>query len=314
MNRTPTWHTIAKSIFRPDERVNTSEMLNRAGLAKWNVRKEPVIYPQGVKSTSKDYYVLRDTPNGVESLAIVGEKYRTYQNEDLLAFGDNLLDGGATWESAGFFRQGRTIFGALTIDREITLDANGANDKTKTYLLVTTSHDGSSSIRACVTPVRVWCQNTLTLAWKQATQQWSVRHTAGTAGRIAEARETLDLTNKYMDEFETMARELYETPITLAQFDKAYETIYPKPDKDSKAAITKWDKQFDLTRALYVSSPTNANITGTKWGALNALTERIDWFRNGDKPMTEGLAAAASGFETGIQQEKARILEVVSAI
>ena len=117
-----------------------------------------------------------------------------------------------------------------------------------------------------------------------------------------------------MDEFETMARELYEAPITLAQFDKAYELVYPKPDKDSKAAITKWDKQFDLTRALYVSSPTNANITGTKWGALNALTERIDWFRNGDKPMTEGLAAAASGFETGIQQEKARILEVVSAL
>ena len=311
--RVPTWHNLAKEVFRPHEAVTTSEMLTRAGLANWNVRKEPVIYPDGVTTKSSDYYVLRDTPSGVESLAIVGEKYHTYQNEDLLSFGDNLLDGGATWESAGFFRGGRTIFGALTIDREITLDPNGANDKSVTYLLVTTSHDGSSSIRACVTPVRIICQNTLSLAWSKAKQQWSVRHTQGTAGRISEARVTLNLTNEYMDKFEDMARELYQTPITDAQFDKLFEMVYPKPD-DSKTALTAWDRKFDLTRGLYLSSPTNANITGTKWGALNAMTERIDWYRNGDKPMTEGLSAAASGFETGIQQEKARILEAVHAL
>jgi len=312
--RTPTWHTLAREIFRPNENVTTSEMLNRAGLANWNVRKEPVTYPAGVKPISNEYMVLRDTPNGVESLAIVGEKYDVYQNEDLLAFGDNLLDGGAQWESAGFFRKGRTIFGALTIDREFTIDPTGANDTTKTYLLVSSSHDGSSSIRACVTPVRVICQNTLSLAFKRAQQSWSVRHTQGTQGRITEAREALALTHAYLDEFDAIAQNLYQTPITTAQFDKVFETIYPKPEDDKKAQLTKWESKFDLTRGLYISSPTNANITGTKWGALNALTERIDWYRNGDNPMTEGMAVAASGFETGIQQEKARILEAVMAL
>ena len=314
MPRTRTWHSLAKSIFRPQETLTTAQMLERAGLAGWNVRKEPLIYPAGVISDSKDYYVLRDTPDGVHALSVVGDKYRPFQNEELLSFGDNLLDGGATWESAGYFRNGRTIFGALTIDREIVLDPQGANDKSETFLMVTTSHDGSSSIRACVTPVRVICQNTLTLAWKNATQQWSVRHTQGTAGRVQDARDTLNLTHKYMDNFEVMARDLFASPITTAEFDKAYELIYPKPDADAKSSLTRWNKQFDLTRGLYLSSPTNANITGTKWGALNALTERIDWFRNGDKPMTEGLSASASGFETAVQQEKARILEVVRAI
>ena len=313
-NRSLSWHPLAKAIFRADENVNTATMLDRAGLAGWNVRKEPVVYPAGVTPLGKEYMVLRDTPQGVQSLAIVGEKYNTYQNEDLLAFGDGLLDGGASWESAGFFRGGRTIYGALTIEKEFTLDPNGANDTTKTYLLVNTSHDGSSSIRACVTPVRVICQNTLSLAFKRAQQSWSVRHTAGTHGRMEEARTALGLTFSYMDEFEIMARELYEAPITTAQFDKAYATIYPAPKAESKAALTKWEKQFDLTKGLYVSGATNANITGTKWGALNALTERIDWYRNGDNEMTEGLSAAASGFETGIQQEKARILEVVQAL
>lgn len=313
--RTPTWHTLARTIFRPNEHVTTSEMLIRADLANWNVRKEPVVYPADVTPITNEYMVLRDTPNGVQSLAIVGEKYNTYQNEDLLAFGDNLLDGGAQWESAGFFRNGRTIFGALTIDREMVIDPTGANDATRTFLLVTSSHDGSSSIKACVTPVRVICQNTLSLAFKRASQSWSVRHTQGTAGRITEARVALDLTHKYLDEFEVIARGLYETPITNAQFDKVFETVYPKPADDAKANVrTLWEKKFDIARGLYVSSPTNANITGTKWGALNALTERIDWYRNGDNPMTEGLAASASGFETSVQQEKARILEAVMAL
>ena len=310
--RTPTWHTLAKSIVRPNETLTTAQMLNRAQLSGWNVRKEPVIYPDGIKSLSKDFYVLRDTPAGVESMAIVGDKYQPYQNEDMLAFADNLLDGGAKWESAGFFKQGKVIFGALTIDHEVTIA--GAEDKTKTYLLVSSSHDGSSSIRACVTPVRVICQNTLSLAFKKATQSWSVRHTAGTAGRMEEARLALELTHEYMDEFSIMANELYQQEITNQKFDEIYATIYPKPADDAKASLTRWNQNFDLTRGLYLSAETNANITGTKWGALNALTERIDWYRNGDKPMTEGLSASASGFETSIQQEKARILEVVSAM
>ena len=309
--RTPTWHTIAKSIVRPNETLTTAQMLERAGLAGWNVRKEPAIYPAGVKSLSKDFMVLRDTPNGVESMAIVGDKYQPYQNEEMLAFADNLLDGGASWESAGFFRQGKTIFGALTIDHEFTIA--GAGDTTKTYLLVSSSHDGSSSIRACVTPVRVICQNTLSLAFKRAKQSWSVRHTAGTAGRMEEARTALSLTHKYMDEFSVMANELYQQEITNQKFDEIYATIYPKPADDAKASLTRWNQNFDLTRGLYLSSPTNANITGTRWGALNALTERIDWYRTTGE-ITEGLSASASGFETGIQQEKARILEVVSTL
>jgi phage/plasmid-like protein (TIGR03299 family) len=312
-NRTPAWHTLSKAIFRADENVTTSEMLQRAGLSNWNVRKEPVIYPQGIKPLSNEYMVLRDTPSGTESLAIVGEKYHTYQNEDLLNFGDFLLDGGAKWESAGFFRQGRTIYGALTIDNPVVIDPQGANDRTNTYLLVTTSHDGSSSIRACVTPVRVFCQNTLSLAWRKATQQWSVRHTAGTDGRVQEAREALKLTQTYMDEFSIMAQGLYEASITTQQFDQMFELVYPKPADEAKASLTRWNEKFDLTRGLYLNGATNANITGTKWGALNAMTERIDWYRDGGKGQTEGLAVAASGLETGVQQEKSRILEVVSS-
>lgn len=308
----PAWHGLG-TVFT--ERLSTSEMLDVAHLSKWDVRLEAIEIPQGYRAVSDNYRVVRTNPVTAQNeiLAYVGDKYRTYQNEQLFDFGDNLLDGGAEWESAGSIKDGRVVFGSLKINRQLVLDPSGANDATDSYILVTSSHDGSGSITALVTPVRVVCQNTLGIALKSAKQKFSARHTAGTNSRVEDARQVLSLSSAYFDKFEDVARELFESKITNAQFDKMFETVYPKPDADARPqSVNAWNKKFELTRGLYISSPTNATIYGTAWGALNALTERLDYYRA--DTLTEGMRAAASGFETGIQQEKARILEVVQAL
>ena len=307
---TPAWHKLGV-VF--NERLSTKGMLDAAHLSNWDVRLEPADIPADYKSVAPFFRVVRTNPVTAQNeiLAYVGKKYRTYQNEQLFDFGDNLLDGGAEWESAGSIKDGRVVFGSLKINHEFTLDPQGANDKTESYILVTSSHDGSGSITALVTPVRVVCQNTLNLAMNTAEQKFSARHTNGTTSRVEDARRVLGLADNYFTQFESMARDLYETPITNDQFDKIFAAIYPKPADDSKASLTAWNKKFDLTRGLYLSSPTNANITGTKWGALNALTERVDYYRADN--LTPAMYAAASGFEAGIASEKSKILDAVLA-
>ncbi len=54
----------------------------------------------------------------------------------------------------------------------MVLDPQGANDQTKLYLIVWTSHDGSVAVQAAITPVRVVCQNTLNLAMRNAKQSF----------------------------------------------------------------------------------------------------------------------------------------------
>jgi phage/plasmid-like protein (TIGR03299 family) len=237
-----------------------------------------------------------------------------FQNEDLFAFGDNVLDGGGAWESAGSIKQGRQVFGSIKIDRELVLDANGIADKVASYLLITTSHDGSSAIQAMVTPVRVVCQNTLNMALNSAKQTFKVRHTAKQADRVAEARRVLGLSFAHMDEFDAMAQDLFQTEFTNKQFDELVLAIYPQPDVASKAAFTKHTDKVDFIKALYLNSPTQAGITGTAWGALNAMTEHLDYFRAGKSGQTEGLMSAASGFEAGINSQKAKILSTVRAM
>ena len=100
--------------------------------------------------------------------------------------------------------------------------------------------------------------------------------------------------------------------ISDSEFSKLVQSIYPKPEKDAKGAIKKWENKIVLLDELYYNSPTNANIKGTKWGAFNALTERLDYYRSG-RGNGETLMAGASGFDPVLTAEKNKIKKLVSA-
>jgi len=318
----PAWHSFANHIFDADtEVVSTSQMLDAAKLSNWNVRLAPVAdyTPEGWNHVSDTQLVIRDNPyteGQTDVLATVGARYKTVQNEELFAFADNIHDGNpdVKWDSAGSLKQGRLAYGAMSIPRTMVLDPSGANDTTKLYLVVYTSHDGSVAVQAAITPVRVMCQNTLNFAMKKAKQSFKIRHTQTVDGRIAQARQTLGLTLAYMDEFEKEAQELFSREVTNAQFSKIVNALYPKPELDSKGSIKKWENKVVLLDELYHNSPTNANIKGTAWGVVNALTERLDYYRTARKGNNNSLMAGASGFDPIITAEKNKIVKQVLAL
>jgi len=318
--RQPAWHGLG-TVFQDE--VNTTEMLALAKLDNWNVRLEDVAIPDSFESDKNYSFVTRTNPfdrSKNDVLGVVGERYVPLQNEDLFSFGDNLLDGGGRWETAGSIRGGRVVFGAIALTNSITLDPNGVADKIDNYLLVNTSHDGSIAIQASITPVRVVCANTLNLALtslkgKNAPKQtFKIRHTQTAEGKIAVAREALGLANAYIDDFSTMANAMIETEITKAQFDKIVELAYPTPkDETKKASMTKHNSKVDLLQSIYVGDYNNT-ISGTAWGAYNALTERLDWYRNGRKGTNESILASASGFDPMTNAEKNRLMKVVQSV
>ena len=314
----PAWHNLANRIFNQDEDVNTATMLEEAKLSNWDVRLSPLTdhISESWNDVSDAHLVLRTNPFNQETdvLATVGKRYKVIQNEELFAFADAIHDANpeCRWESAGSLKKGKVVFGTVDIPRTMVLDPQGANDETKLYLIVWTSHDGSVAVQAAITPVRVVCQNTLNLAMKSSKQSFKIRHTQSAEGRIQVARETLGLALGYFDEFELEAKALYSQSITDAEFSKLIQTIYPKPDKDVKGALKKWENKVVLIDDLYHNSPTNTNIKGTKWGAFNALTERLDYFRSG-RGNTESLMAGASGFDPILTAEKNKLMKLVKA-
>ena len=90
--------------------------------------------------------------------------------------------------------------------------------------------------------------------------------------------------------------------------------MYPKPEDTNKLGLKKWDNKVVLIDDLYHNSPTNANIKGTAWGAFNALTERLDYFRPARKGNTDSLMVSASGFDPVITAEKNKILNLIKSV
>ena len=309
--REPAWHGLGTIL---DHEVSTSEMLEVAHLAGWNVRLEDIDLPG---RSHKNYFaVTRTNPydEGADVLGVVGQRYKVLQNEDLFSFADNMLDGGR-WETAGSIKNGTVVFGSLALDREIVLDPNGATDKVNTYLLVHTSHDGSLAVQAAVTPVRVVCQNTLNYALSGVKQSYKIRHTSTVTGKVQAAREALGLANAYLDEFEKEAQTLIQKEITADTFFDIIKAAYPEPDKDVKGSLTKWTNKVDTLWDIYQGDTVaQAGIMNTAWGAYNTLTERLDWFRNPRGGNAEGVLAAASGFDAATNAEKNRLLRVVKSV
>jgi phage/plasmid-like protein (TIGR03299 family) len=314
--REPAWHGLG-TVFT--EEVSTNEMLKKAKLNDWNVRLEDVAIPAGMDSDKGYSFVVRDNPftkGNKDVLGVVGERYVPLQNEELFDFADNLLDNGGRWETAGSIKKGRIVFGSLALERETVIDPNGVSDKVNTYLLVNTSHDGSISIQASITPVRVVCANTLNLALGNrgrggsVKQSFKIRHTQTASGKVAVAREALGLANAYMDEFDKLANEMIQTEVNKKKFDEIVLALYPKPKDEAKGAISRWENKLDLINDIYVGQFNNT-ISGTAWGVANALTERLDWYRTGRNGKTESVLAGASGFDPMVNAEKNKIFKAV---
>ena len=314
--REPAWHGLG-TVFT--EEKTTSEMLVAANLNNWNVRLEDMPIPSHLSSDKEYQYVVRTNPTDktqTDILGVVGERYHVLQNEDLFSFGDNILDGGGRWETAGSLKGGRVVFGSLALERETVLDPNGVADVVKTYLLINTSHDGSIAIQASITPVRVVCANTLNVALNRTKkkdgvkQSFKIRHTQTANGKVQIARQTLGLANAYMDEFDKMAHAMIAKEISAKDFNDIILAAYPKPDKDTKGAVKKWENKVDTINDIYTGEY-NGMISGNAWGAFNALTERLDWYRSARGGNNESILASASGFDPAINAEKNRLLTVV---
>ena len=316
----PAWHSFANKVFDSDSDVSVQEIMDGAKLSNWNVRLDEVApaFPNHNFITDS-YLVVRDNPyteNSTDVLSVVGSRYKVVQNEELFSFAENLHDGNPNVkvDSAGSLKQGRVVYGSWSLPNELILDPKGANDKTSLYLIVWTSHDGSVAVQAAITPVRVRCQNTLNLAMKQAKQSFKIRHTQTADGKILAAREALDLSVAYFDEFSKEAELLFNREITNAKFSQIINGIYPKPEQDKKGALKKWENKVVLLDELYHNSKTNENIKGTAWGALNAFTERLDYFRTARKGNGESLMAGASGFDPVLTAEKNKIKKQILAL
>lgn len=297
-----------------DEVTDYNVMLDLAGLSMWNVREVEVEVPGADRFIVPAKAIVATIGSEDVVLGVTGERYEIVQNEEAFAFLQSLQDG-ASWETAGALKGGRLVFGSMAFERDFVIDPSGVADAIESYLLVYTSHDGSTGVAGGTTPIRVVCQNTLNLALAGVQQTFKIRHTSNVTERMLAAAALWREANSYMDVFEAEAKSLFEKSVTDKEFFGIVDGFFPKPEKDVKGAVKKWEKRQELFTQAWNGKP-NAGIKNTGWGALNALTEANQWGRNIRNTVNgeENFFAAGTGFDTPTNVFRNKALTAVKAL
>lgn len=288
--REPAWHRLG-NVFAKDA-VKADEMKQLAGL-DWLVEKIPLfgVYANGgpeLEITVPSHMaVIRTDRIEQGPLGVVGHQHQLLQNHELLEFCELLQDTDeATLVTAGSLRKGRVVW--VTAKIAVTVQIAGMEDeKIEPFIMLTNAHDGSRSLTAVTTPVRTVCMNTLNLAISKAVRAWSVRHTPGMMWKLNDAREALGITFTYYQELEKAGNQLVRTKLTKRDWKAFLEKLVPyDPDMVQSIELgepSRAAKNVDVARAtidsLYRTSPNLDNIRGTKWAAVNAVAEYVDYFR-----------------------------------
>lgn len=280
--REPAWHRLGTVTT---EALNAKDALKAAHLDGWDIRKQPLttVDAEGRAFTIPGRYATvrrNPDPDGppFDALGVVGEDYQVVQNEEAFDFLTGLVDDGeATFETAGALKGVGPASSSRCGSR-----SRCASPATTGSTSTSPSRPGTtgSSPSTPSTPVRIVCQNTLSIALRGARSSYVVRHDRGAAPKVAEARSVLKVTLEGGDTMGRAARAMLSVPVSESDFMRLVERHFvPDPEKVTRKSTVAVRAQREDLRHLAFRSPTQDVGRGTAWGAFNSLSEWSEWVR-----------------------------------
>lgn len=274
---TPVYNELGVNIASA---ADSKTAMTLAGL-DWEVDQRPIQVCGGRKIPDMWANVRSDTG---DVLGLVTKRYKPVQNADAFVFTDELLGNGVSYETAGVLKDGQRVWMLARVESH--QDYKLANDECIPYLLFTNNHDGKGSVKVCLTVTRVWCQNTLNLAIKNAARTWTMRHCGDIEAKLEEARQTLQLTERYLGMMQAKADEMTQVTIAPAFMSDFANQLFPI---DEHATDRKNENNLAaqaLLTNIYANKDDVKPYQGTLWGAYLALTDYASHAREGRKTAT----------------------------
>ena len=275
------WHGLGTYV---EGRAMTAAQAIEAASLDWEVVSEP-IFRQTTEwgdvrddETEASFWQIKgkraiirqDTD---EVFGIMSDGYTPIQNRAAFDLIDSVVGSGdATFHTVGSLFGGRRVWMLCKLAGDYKMD-NG--EKLESFILLDNSHDGTAALRMRLTSVRVVCSNTLGAA-TSSRAAFAARHTSGIMGRVNEARDLLGLNAAYMERLIEDANRIAEQAWSHAEME---DMTYRLLDLDDDRAI---DRQHGIkapaaSKMLDLFYLGEGNRGETKWDALNAVTEYLDY-------------------------------------
>jgi phage/plasmid-like protein (TIGR03299 family) len=261
------WHGLGVKV---ENDLSVDEMIKAAGL-DWTVSKEPTFYRVGDKEIATgNFALIRD--NDQKFLSNVSDGWEPCQNVDAFSVFEEFVERNELeMHTAGSLKDGQIVWGLAKMNDKFALFNE---DVTEQYLLLVNPHKFGQGIHVRSTPIRVVCNNTLSLSLGQASNvQATQNHRA--AFDAERMKEAIGIARDKLKQYETMASFLASKRYSEEKFKEYLNVVFPNFSK-------KEDKQLELSRnarrafEIVETQPGAEFGKGSWWQAFNSVTYLVD--------------------------------------
>lgn len=264
------WHGLGERV--PAD-LSPAQMLNKAGL-DWTVEKVPAFADINGKKVNVGWSALTRSSDD-RILGVVSNDWNPVQNHEAFEFFDEYCRAGdMEMHTAGSLKDGQIVWALAKVKDSFELFSG---DQVDSYLLFTNPHKFGQCIDVRFTPIRVVCNNTLTLSLSQKADR-VVKKNHRTIFDANEVKQQLGIATEKLQKYKEIATFLGSKRYTEESVKDYFNQIFPVLAYNKEKGPQRKELSKSATRALEVlhTQPGAKFAEGSWWQAFNAVTYLTD--------------------------------------
>ena len=266
------WHGLGVPVSND---LTPAQMMEKAGL-DWTVDEvDCFIKTRNGEVKTGQKALVRSTDDKI--LTTVGENWKPCQNETAFEFfSEYVMAGDMEMHTAGSLKGGQMVWALAKVKESFDLFKG---DQVDSYLLFSNPHQYGKTIDVRFTPIRVVCNNTLTLSLDMKSER-SVRIGHRVEFDPSIVKEQLGIATQKLNTYKEMAQFLGERRYTTESVIDFFNDVFPRTsDKRVRAGMQKIDELSRNAKLCYdvlETQPGAEYAEGSWWQAFNAVTYVTD--------------------------------------
>ena len=266
------WHGLGVPVSND---LTPNQMMKKAGL-DWTVEQIDSYVTVGDKKIPTGMKALvRSSDNKV--LTNIGQVWNPVQNEDAFNFfSEYVLKGDMEMHTAGSLKGGQLVWALAKVKESFDLFGG---DTVESYLLFSNPHKYGFSIDVRFTPIRVVCNNTLSLSL-EAKAERSVKVGHRTEFNADEVKKALGIASAKLSQYKEMAEFLGSKRYNIDNLIEYYNTVFPRTaDKrvqNQELSVETLSKNAKAAFDAIELQPGAKYAEGSWWQAFNSVTYVTD--------------------------------------
>ena len=264
------WHGLGVQV--PAD-LSPTQMLQKAGL-DWTVEKVPAfVNIDGESKSIGRSALVRSSDSKI--LDVVSNDWMPIQNSEAFEFFQEYCEAGdMEMHTAGSLKGGQVVWALAKVKESFELFKG---DRVESFLLFTNPHRFGQSMDLRFTPIRVVCNNTMSVALNGVAERY-YKQSHRSEFDPAQVKEALGIATDKLAKYKEMAQFLGAKRYTEEKLKEYFSGVFPVLAYDKEKGPQRKELSKSATRALEVidTQPGAEFARGSWWQAFNAVTYLVD--------------------------------------